>query len=192
MSSSRLFIVHGYTANPHSHWFDWLKNTAETAGMNVSVPALPDSDHPQDEAWQAALAEAVGEIDSHTWFVGHSLGCITTLRYLNQQPVGKTAAGVILVAGFSEPLPTLPELNSFMSTPLDASRIMQDVPHRAVIASLNDEVVFPQLSLRLSQQLNAPFYALPDCGHFLARHGITELPLVMQLLQQFRGTPQNP
>jgi len=185
MASPRLFIIHGYTAGPHHHWFDWLKAEAEASGMTVTVPALPDSLNPEDNAWQAAMKECTGTVDDQTWFVGHSLGCITILRYLNQQPAGQNAAGVIMVAGFSEPLSTLPELNAFMSSPLDASRIVQQVPQRAVIASLNDDIVYPELSLRLSQQLNAPFYALPEHGHFLARHGITELPLVMQLLTRF-------
>ena len=188
MPAERLFIIHGYTAGPHHHWFDWLRARAEDAGLQVIVPALPDSCNPQDKAWQAALSECVGEVDNHTWFVGHSLGCITTLRYLNQQPAGKNAAGVIMIAGFSQPLATLPELDEFMSEALVAHRLVQQVPHRAVIASLDDDVVAPALSLSLSQQLNAPFYALPNHGHFLARHGITQLPLVMQLLQQFRNS----
>jgi len=185
MASPRLFIIHGYTAGPHHHWFDWLKAEAEALGMAVTVPALPNSQHPEDKAWQTALAECVGEVDSQTWFVGHSLGCITALRYLNHQPVGQDAAGVIMVAGFSDNVPPLPELDAFMSAPFDASCIVQRLPHRAVIASLNDDIVPPALSLKLSQQLNAPFYALPDYGHFLSRNGITELPLVLQLLRQF-------
>ena len=185
MVSPRLFIIHGYTAGPHHHWFDWLKNEAEALGMTVTVPALPDSQHPDDTLWQAALEECVGEIDNRTWFVGHSLGCITALRYLNRQPTGQDAAGAIMVAGFSESVPPLPELDPFMSEPFDAARIVQRVPHRAVIASLNDSIVPPDLSLRFSQQLNAPLYALPDCGHFLSRDGITALPLVVQLLRQY-------
>lgn len=185
MASPRLFIIHGYTAGPHHHWFDWLKSEAEALGMTVTVPALPDSQNPDDAAWQRALAECVGEVDAQTWFVGHSLGCITALRYLNQRPPGQDAAGVVMVAGFSENVPPLPELDTFMAAPFDATRIAQQVKHRVVIASLNDEIVPPALSLRLSQQLNAPFYGLPDHGHFLSRHGITELPLVAQLLREF-------
>lgn len=185
MATPRLFIVHGYTAGPHHHWFDWLKNETEALGITVTVPALPDSLNPENSAWQATLAESVGQVDSQTWFVGHSLGCITALRYLNSQPVGQDAAGVIMVAGFNENVPPLPELDSFMSVPLDARRIVQQVPHRAVIASLNDSIVPPELSLRLSQQLNAPLYGVPDCGHFLSRDGITQLPIVLQLLRQF-------
>lgn len=185
MSFPRLFIIHGYTAGPHHHWFNWLKDEAEALGFTVSVPALPDSMHPDDTAWQGTLAEYVGNVDEQTWFVGHSLGCITALRYLNSQAAGHDAAGVIMVSGFSVPLPPLPALNTFMTRSLDAGRIVQRVPNRAVIASLNDSIVPPELSLRLSQQLNAPLYGVPDGGHFLSRDGFTTLPLVLQLLRQF-------
>ncbi|EOZ6020013.1 alpha/beta hydrolase [Escherichia coli] len=50
------------------------------------------------------------------------------------------------------------------------------------MGSLNDTIVPTELTLKLSQQLNAPFYALPDSGHFLGDDGINELPLVLQLL----------
>ncbi|ECJ7974281.1 serine hydrolase [Salmonella enterica] len=61
-------------------------------------------------------------------------------------------------------------------------QIVNGVKHRYVIGSLNDTIVPTELTLKLSQQLNAPFYALPDSGHFLGDDGINELPLVLQLL----------
>lgn len=68
---------------------------------------------------------------------------------------------------------------------VDNHRIISNVRQRAVIASLNDTIVPAAFSLRLSQQLAAPFYGIPDSGHFLGREGVTELPLVASLLQQF-------
>lgn len=145
---------------------------------------MPTPMAPDDAAWLAALQAAVGGVDSETWFVGHSLGCITTLRYLSRQAPGCRAGGIIMVSGFSEPVPALPELDAFTRTPLDSAQLIGLVPHRVVVASLNDEIVPPAITLRLSQQLHAPFYGLPDSGHFLDRDGFKTLPLVAGLLRQ--------
>ncbi|MDV5140288.1 MULTISPECIES: RBBP9/YdeN family alpha/beta hydrolase [Yersiniaceae] len=184
MASKRLFIVHGFMAGPDHHWFGWLKKEAELLGMTVHIPAMPDPMAPDETAWLSALQAAVGEPDGDTWFVGHSLGCITILRYLDQQPPGRPAGGVIMVSGFSDAVPALPELEAFTRAPLDAAQLIRHIPQRIVVASLNDEIVPPALTLRLSQQLNAPFYGLPESGHFLDRDGFSELPLVAGLLRR--------
>ncbi|MCR3908893.1 alpha/beta hydrolase [Aeromonas hydrophila] len=41
MSHTRVFIVHGYTASPHSHWFPWLKARLEARDIRVEVLAMP-------------------------------------------------------------------------------------------------------------------------------------------------------
>lgn len=182
MAEKRLVIVHGYTAAPEHHWFPWLKQQAEQSGLDVTVPRLPDSLAPQPKAWLDALEESIGEPDENSWLVGHSLGCITLLNYLTHRYPGAAAGGLLLVSGFSEPVPGLETLNSFTRDPVHTESIIARIPMRVVLGSLNDEIVPPLYSLRLSQQLSAPFYALPDHGHFLARDGVTQLPLMTTLL----------
>ena len=182
MAAKRLVIVHGFMAAPEHHWFPWLQQQAEQSGLNVTVPKLPDSQAPQPEAWLDALTESIGEPDENCWLVGHSLGCITLLSYLTQRFPEAVAGGLLLVSGFSEPIPGLEMLDRFTREPVNAGSVIARISQRVVIGSLNDEIVPPEYSLRLSQQLSAPFYALPDHGHFLARDGVTELPLITTLL----------
>lgn len=189
MTQKRLFIIHGYTATPQNHWFNWLKAQAGLLGMEVIVPALPNTTAPQESEWVAELARQVGTVDENTWFVGHSLGCITVLRFLSRQQ--HVAAGIIMVSGFSEPVDRLPELDGFTATPLDNLQVISKIPHRAVIASLDDDIVPADYSLRLSQQINAPLFGLPNGGHFLDRQGFDTLPLVADLLNQYHRQEQN-
>ncbi|MBS0878476.1 MULTISPECIES: alpha/beta fold hydrolase [unclassified Tatumella] len=185
MTVPRLFIVHGFMAAPEHHWFPWLQQVAEQAGVVTEAPQLPESHSPQLSHWLESLESVVGEPDENTWLVGHSLGCITLLNYLNQRYPQAVTGGMILVSGFSEAVPGLEMLADFVRQPVDNHRIISNVRQRAVIASLNDTIVPAAFSLRLSQQLAAPFYGIPDSGHFLGREGVTELPLVASLLQQF-------
>lgn len=185
MSQPRLFIVHGFTANPDKHWFPWLKGRAEALGMEVIIPAMPNTMAPQESEWLETLRHQVGRVDENTWFIGHSLGCITILRYLMEQPADRVAAGIIMVSGFDEPVANLPELNEFTTEPLTITASIARIPHQAVIASLNDDIVPTAFTLRLAQRLEAPLYALPASGHFLDREGFDTLPLIETLLRDF-------
>ena len=187
MDKKKLFIIHGFMAKPSDHWFPWLKCKAEKQNIDVIIPELPSPESPVLSEWLAVLRDSVGKIDNKTWFVAHSLGCMTILRLLAQLTVNEMPAGIILVSGFNETLPVwrqhgLSEMDAFIYPPLEMGQIVNGVKHRYVIGSLNDTIVPTELTLKLSQQLNAPFYALPDSGHFLGDDGINELPLVLQLL----------
>ena len=48
----------------------------------------------------AHLAQLVGEPDEQTFFVGHSIGCQTILRYLESLPADKKVGGAVFVAGW--------------------------------------------------------------------------------------------
>jgi hypothetical protein len=92
----RVFVVHGYQAAPDRHWFPWLAEQLAADGFAVTVVALPDSETPVVRAWSETLAAAVGKVDAQTWFVGHSLGCITVLRYLGGLAGGSAGLGPML------------------------------------------------------------------------------------------------
>ena len=160
--------------------FTLTKCEAEKQNIDVIIPELPSPESPALSEWLAVLWDSVGKIDNKTWFVAHSLGCVTILRLLAQLTVNEMPAGIILVSGFNETLPIwrqhgLSEMDTFIYPPLEMGQIVNGVKHRYVIGSLNDTIVPTELTLKLSQQLNAPFYALPDSGHFLGDDGINEL-----------------
>ena len=52
----RAFIIHGYGATPEDHWFSWLAQQLQAAGVATAIPALPDPEQPDFDRWQAALA----------------------------------------------------------------------------------------------------------------------------------------
>ena len=103
-SKKRLVIVHGWEGSPEEGWFPWLKAEMEKRGWEVSVPALPNSAEPEQARWLPYLQMIVGKVDKNTFMVGHSLGCITILRFLERLPKEEFIGGAILVAGFDNPL----------------------------------------------------------------------------------------
>lgn len=96
----RVFIVHGWSDTPQGSWFPWLKQELVKRGYEVHVPAMPDSDHPAIDTWVPFLRHAVSQADAHTYFVGHSIGCQTILRYLATLPATTVVGGVVMVGGW--------------------------------------------------------------------------------------------
>jgi hypothetical protein len=94
----RVILVHGWSGSPESNWLPWLKGEIENLGYEVVAPEMPDADVPIIEKWVSHLSDIVGTPDAETYFVGHSVGCQTILRYLEtvEQPVG----GALFVAGW--------------------------------------------------------------------------------------------
>lgn len=96
----RVFLIHGWNGFPENHWFPWLKQQLEAKWFHVETPEMPDTKHPKRDAWVAKLSEIVGVPDEDTYFVGHSLGCITIVRYLEKLSPDAKVGGCVFVAGF--------------------------------------------------------------------------------------------
>jgi predicted alpha/beta hydrolase family esterase len=181
----RIVVAHGYLADPTRHWFPWL---VEHYGADtVSVMALPDPEEPDLETWVHAASAAIGEVDEETILLGHSLGCVTLLHALNRRTDAWRLGGLVLVAGFVDPLPNLPALDPFATEPLDLGRIRRDTAVRHVLRSDNDDVVAAALTERMASMLDAPVTVVPGAGHFVDRQGIRELPALLPILDPLVG-----
>lgn len=187
MSSSKssgniVYVIHGYQATPDSHWFPWLKQELEAQGHEVVVLALPGPDSPKLPGWLDHIRANIKRHDAQSFYIGHSLGCITLLRHLvtQQEAVG----GMILVSGFAEALSFLPALDSFSAEPLDIEHLKRLVPQRLVMAAQDDYIVPYPYSLRLAEKLGAEWELFEDGGHFMAQDGFTEFPALFDAIKQ--------
>ena len=95
----KVYLIHGWGGSGSGGWFDWLKKEldgkAEVIAFNMS-----DTENPVIEKWVGFLQENVKNIDEKTYFVGHSIGCQTILRYLEKSEQGVRVAGCVFVAGW--------------------------------------------------------------------------------------------
>ena len=173
--TKRVFIVHGWSGSPEEGWFPWLKSELEQRGFVVSVPPMPDTDDPKIEPWTEALNAQVGTPNEQTYFVGHSIGCQTILRYIESLPADAKIGGVVCVAGWF----TLMNLETD-DTPINTEQIKQHVKNIVAIFSDNDDVV-PEENIRLFQEnLGAQTVLEHGKGHFSGSDGLTELPVALQ------------
>jgi predicted alpha/beta hydrolase family esterase len=179
----RVLIVHGYESSPDANWFPWLQTALEAEGIAVTVVPLPDPDEPDKAAWENAVNAALGVPDAATVVVAHSLGAVTALRVLATLPEPWELGGLVLVAGFAEPLEALPELDGFLAPDVDVERVAGSIRERTVIRSDTDPFVPQAASDDLARRLGARLQVHPGAGHFMADDGVTRLPVLLDLIR---------
>lgn len=179
MRQKRVYIIHGWGASPDSNWFPWLKQQLEDRGFNVTVPQMPHTLTPDFDAWLSYIKKIVGEVDKNTYLVGHSLGVITILRFLETLDTGQKTGGDILVSGFSElpsPVDHLPWLHAFVEEPVEYNKIKKAGDKFIAIHSDDDPFVPLKSGEILRDKLGAELIVVPDAGHFL----IKESPIILK------------
>lgn len=182
MSKNRVFLIHGWEGHPEEGWRPWLKKKLEEKGFEVIVPAMPDTATPTMDKWVPYFAQTVGTPDENTYFVGHSLGCVTILRYLEILKEGEKVGGVVLVAGFGQDLEYEDykgELSSFFTQPVNEQEIRKHCNKFVAIHSDNDPYVPLKHADIFKEKLGAEIIVQKGMKHFSGDDGITELPIVL-------------
>ncbi|KUO02520.1 RBBP9/YdeN family alpha/beta hydrolase [Streptomyces caeruleatus] len=178
----RASIIHGYGATPEDHWFGWLAEQLRADGVPTTIPALPSPQAPDPAQWAAAVRADLGTPDKHSIVVAHSLGCLTVLRHLRSLPSPWRLGTLVLVSGFVDRLPALPDLNAYIGHGCDVTGLGNRIDRLTIIRSDADPYVPPAHTDRLAGLLGIPAQVIPGAGHFLASDGVTSLREVREAI----------
>lgn len=182
----KIFIVHGWDGSPDGDWIPWVAAELKARGHEVHALAMPHPERPTIAEWVLALAGAVGTPDEQTFFIGHSIGCQTIMRYA--ETLTTTTGGAIFVAGWF----TLTNLENegaekiaapWMQTPINFKDVVATLPHITAVLSTDDQFVPLHENQKIfTKKLHAKIIQLPNAGHITADDGYTQLP---KLLEEF-------
>ncbi|MCX6714471.1 MAG: alpha/beta fold hydrolase [Candidatus Uhrbacteria bacterium] len=183
----RVFMIHGWDGTPEHGWFPWLKLELEKQGFEVIAPQMPEANAPRIYNWVPALSNVVGEADENTYFVGHSMGCQTIVRYLETLPKSIQVGGAVFVAGFLSRLTNLEDeeevrgiAKHWLERPLDIEKVKSHLPKSIAIFSDNDEYVPLENQDRFRDELGSQIIIEHAMGHFSGDGGTTELPSALK------------
>ena len=189
MAQPKVFLVHGWGGSPTNCWFPWLKKELEQRGFSVSALAMPHPDRPTIKDWVTHLSSAVGTPDTDTYLVGHSMGCQTIARYLEQLPEGTTVGGAVFVAGFFKRLTNVGTdaaeqavEREWLQTPLDLQQIKTHLKQRVAIFSDADQWVPLDNQDDFKNLLGSKIIIEHAKRHFSDDAGIRELPAALAAL----------
>jgi hypothetical protein len=178
----KVFIIHGYGGYPNKNWFPWLKSELEKSNISVTVLAMPNTESPQLSEWLSYLQLQVANPNENIYFVGHSLGCITILKYLESLPKNIKVGGAVLVAGFIRPI-HFHELDNFFQTLLNVKKINMSVKKIIAINSDNDPHVPYQQAEEIEYRFGAELIKIHNGDHLNEKAGYKEFPLLLEKLK---------
>ena len=193
----RVFIIHGWDGRPDEGCFPWLKSELEKRGFAVYAPTMPDPLHPKIDTWVTFLNEQVGTPDEHTFFVGHSIGCQTILRYLETLPDNMKVGGAVLLAPWIHLTDEAYETEEdseiakpWIQTQLLWDKIKSHSNNFIAIFSDDDPLVPLPDSKIFEEKLGTHTITEHQRGHFSGSSGIKELPSLLGAVLNLRGSVQ--
>lgn len=184
----RLFIVHGWADQYEDQWFPRLKQQAEALGFLVTIPMLPDIANPKIAPWVLTLSMAVGKADEGTFFVGHSMGCQTILRYLAALPDDERIGGAVFVAGWQRVQGLASDEERATAKPweetvIEYENVRKHLSRSVAIFSDNDPFVGAENVEIFRTKIGSRIIMEHAKGHFTQADGCTELPSVFEALR---------
>jgi len=187
--SKRVIVVHGWEGTPEEGWFPWLKKELQKKDFKVKVPTMPDTARPKMEKWIPHLKKQVGKPDKNTYLVGHSMGCQTILRYLEDLPKGSNIGGIVLVAGFLKLKNLTNEeyetVKPWLTKDINLDKVKTHTHNITTIFSDNDTWVSLSNAKVFEKKLGAKVIIMKKKGHISGDDRIKKMPLVFREILRF-------
>ncbi|MCX8174579.1 MAG: alpha/beta hydrolase [Candidatus Micrarchaeota archaeon] len=183
----RVIVIHGWGGDPNGGWKPWLRRQLEARGFAVEIPQMPDSENPKMGRWLETLGRIVRKPGIGTILVGHSLGAVCILRYLERLGESEKMGGAVLVAGLAEDT-GIPQLKSFFpQKSYDWERIRKHCVKFITINSDDDCYVPLSHGRTFRDKLGAKLIIKKSHGHFSSADGFDRLPVVLESVLEIAG-----
>ena len=183
----RAFLIHGWTGKASEGFRPWLKKELEKKGFQVYMPEMPNTDNPLEKEWVEKLVEVIGKPDEETFLVGHSLGVVAILRYLESLSEKAQVGGCVFVAGFAENV-GIQEISSFFTNPVEWNKIKKHCKKFIAIYSDDDYYVPTSSAKMFKENLGAELILKKKHKHFSYKTGCFELPIALESVLELSKT----
>ncbi|HVY01712.1 MAG TPA: alpha/beta hydrolase [Candidatus Nanoarchaeia archaeon] len=181
--TKRAFIIHGFEGNSKDCWIPWLKKSLNSSGLKTESLKMPSPNNPKLKDWIKKISESVIKPDSNTYLIGHSLGCISILRYIESLNDKDKVGGCVLVAGFIQSL-NIKEIDEFTEGPLNINKINNICKDIVQINSDNDEEITLKSAKDMSKKIKSKLIVEKGKGHFDDYAKVFELPSALNEIKR--------
>jgi uncharacterized protein len=179
---NRIVVSHALEQSPEGLWYPWIKEIAIAKGLYPEIPQLPNPQRPNMKSWQEAIALVANQAPGNSILLGHSLGCVSLLHFLNSYNGKEKFPLLILVA------PTIFDvgydaLKEFFGIPFQLGLLKGKVKNIVVIISPADPVLKPdplQHGLILVNEADAKLVVIKKGNHFWKEDDYSELKEVIK------------
>lgn len=174
-------ILHGVTGYAGNNWQQWLHDELLKKKWKVVMPDLPLPDHPDRKEWLMTIKSLVAKVAvADIVFIGHSLGVVCALDFIEQVDTGKVM-GLVSVSGFCSDYQA--ELNSYFlrERKIDFDKIRAHLKNAVVVYGDNDPYVPQEKLEELARELRVEPTVISGGGHLNKKAGYTEFPQLLKI-----------
>lgn len=181
----RVILVHGFNANPTMNFHPWLGDQLRDLGFQVVCPqlSLTISEEIDFNSIIEEMKSQIGYLKNDDVLVGHSLGGLVILQYLEAVEMTETPRAVVLVAPPWKV--SRPELRRLFVADLDAEVLMWKAREFVVVHSKDDKLVPFEHGKKLAMLLKARLIETENDGHYMD----AEYPNLLKVVQSIANTP---
>jgi hypothetical protein len=167
---TKVYIIHGWGLDSNMPWIKWLESElGKRKNMEVHAFDMPNTKNPKIEDWIGYLKQHVGSIDEETYFIGHSIGCQTIMRFLEKLPKNEHIKGCVFVAPWLDLINLadgeLEIAHPWVHSKIDFKRLEQHTGNFLCIFSNNDHYV-SEKEVEKFKALRAKIIIKKEMGHF--------------------------
>ncbi len=178
---NKIYMVHCWDGTKDDGWYPWLDEKINDENNKVIRFNMPNTENPKIKEWVSELDKQVDILNENTYFIGHSIGCQTILRYLENKNVDKIG-GILFVAPWLDLLPEAIEdedsyntASPWIHTNINFDKIKSITNNINCIFSDNDYFVSLSQKEKFEEVLNAKTIVVNDKGHISSEDGVNEL-----------------
>ena len=186
----KIYLVHCWDGTSSDGWYPWLEEKINDQNIKLFKFDMPNTANPKIEEWVDYLNSKVDLLNEETYFIGHSIGCQTILRYLETKEITKIG-GILFVAPWLDLLPEAIEdedsyntAQPWINTPIDFEKVRQFTNNISCIFSDNDYFVSIEQEKEFRNKLNAKTVIVNNKGHISQDDDVYELQEILDLTQK--------
>ena len=174
----KLYLIDGFGGSPDINWLADIKQNFKDF-LEIQVVEYTTVSVADVKQWDSDLDRAVSNAQD-AYFVCHSLGCVTFLRFLLRHHI--QIKGAVFVSGFAQAIKDFPQFDNYMDN-LDLNKITHLLGKSFIISFRIDQIIDWQITNVLAEKLGIPFILLPDGGHFTSGEGVIEMNCVKDIIR---------
>lgn len=193
----KIYLVHCWDGTSSDGWYPWIAEKLNNDNIEVIKFDMPNTSNPTIDEWVETLNSKVDKLDNETYFIGHSIGCQTIMRYLETKEITKIG-GILFVAPWLNLLPQAVEdeesyniAQPWLNTPINFEKIKQFTTNINCIFSDDDYFVSLVQEKEFKDKLNAKTIIVENKGHISQDDNVYELQEILDLSKEMIGGYEN-
>ena len=183
---NKIYIIHCWDGTKEDGWYPWLDKELSNENNKVYRLNMPNTSNPKIGEWVSFLDKQIETLDDKTYFVGHSIGCQTILRYLQTKDICKVG-GILFVAPWLDLLDYAIEdedsyntAKPWLTTPINFEKIKKFTNNISCIFSDNDYFVSLDQKNKFEELLNVKTIIVNNKGHISQDDNVYELKEILE------------